>query len=89
VAVNRVRVAIKNQANGRWLHSNGTWGDFQSQAAVLGNPGARSTSWSFSWVPPATGSYGVHALAWDNAGNDDPSAAWRAFTVSQYQASLG
>jgi hypothetical protein len=89
VGVNRVRVAIKNQSNGRWLHSDGTWGDFQTQAAVLGKPGARSTSWTFSWVPPTTGSYGVHALAWDNAGNDDPSPAWRAFTVTANRATLG
>ncbi|HEY3238891.1 MAG TPA: hypothetical protein VGL92_04950 [Acidimicrobiia bacterium] len=89
VGVTRVRVAIKNQTTGRWLRADGTWGDFQSQAASLNSPGARSTSWTFSWVPPATGGYGIHAVAWDAAGNDDASPAWRTFTVTSNKATLG
>jgi hypothetical protein len=87
--VSRVRVAVRNQATGRWWHSDGTWGDFQSYLATLGTPGARSTSWTFSWAPPSTGSYGIQAVAWDAAANWDASPAWRTFTVSANKVAFG
>ena len=86
--VTGVRVGIRNQANGQWWHYDGTWGAFQSYPATLGSPGARSTSWTFSWVPPATGNFGINAVARDAAGNIDGSAAWRTFTVGKNTAAL-
>jgi len=86
--VTGVRVGIRNQASGQWWHSDGTWGAFQSYPATLGSPGARSTSWTFSWVPPTTGNFGINAVARDAAGNIDGSPAWRTFTVGKSTAAL-
>jgi hypothetical protein len=83
-----VRVGIKNQSSGLWWRSDGTWGSFQSYPATLGSAGARTTSWTFSWVPPSTGNFGINAVARDAAGNTDPSSAWRTFTVGKTTASL-
>ena len=88
LGVTGVRVAIKNQATGQWWHTDGTWGAFQSSPAKLGSSGAKSSSWSFIWVPPSTGDFGVQAVGWDAAGNYDSSVAWSTFKVAQNTASL-
>lgn len=80
--VTGVRVGIQNTATGLWWHADGTWGAFQSYEAALSSAGAASTSWNFAWTPPAAGSYGVNAVAYDAAGNRDPSSAWAPFKVS-------
>jgi len=80
-AVAEVTVAIRDRDTGQWFRANGTWGAFQPHPAVLGSPGATSTTWTFSWTPPASGSgrYGMQAVAVDAAGNVDPSKPWVRF----------
>lgn len=87
-AVTSVKIAIRNPSNGLWWRADGSWGSFSSQAATLASPGAKSTTWSFSWVPPATGTFNVQAISSDAAGNSDPSPAWRTFRVNRSSASL-
>jgi hypothetical protein len=81
VGVAGVDVGIQNKGTGQWLHADGTWGAYQAQAAGLGNPSSPTTSWSFTWTPPADGSYATSAVARDAAGNRGSSAVV-SFTVT-------
>ena len=83
VGVTAARVAIKNVTTNLWWHSDGTWSSvYQLQNATLGTPGATSTTWSYVWTPPASGSYSVLVESADAAGNVDMPKPTNAFTVS-------
>jgi DNA-binding beta-propeller fold protein YncE len=84
VGVTSVTVAIKDRTTGLWYRSNGTWGSFQQQAAVLSSPGATSTGWSYGWTPApgGSGAYAVQVAASDAAGNVDPTKPWVPFNVT-------
>jgi hypothetical protein len=52
---------------------------WKTHQAVLDNPGAASTDWSFTWNGPGDGQYALWARAADTSGNVDPTAIWRPF----------
>ncbi len=79
----RVRVAIYNRADttNRWLQADGSFGpNYAMRLATLASPGAASTDWSLNLTLP-DGSFAVDAVAVDASGNQDPSSAYRPFTV--------
>jgi DNA-binding beta-propeller fold protein YncE len=80
VGVTIVRVSIKN-AGGQWWNGS-TWGAFTFVTATLSNPGATSTSWTYSLSPPAATGYGFQARGVDAAGNLGVNTVWRTFAVS-------
>jgi DNA-binding beta-propeller fold protein YncE len=82
VGVTAARVAIKNIATNLWWRSNNTWGAYQLQPASLGTPGGTSTTWSYTWTPPMTGSFSVLVESADAAGNVAVPKPTRSFTVS-------
>ena len=82
VGVTIARVAIKNTATNLWWRSNNTWGAYQLQNATLGTPGGTSTTWSYTWTPPFTGSFSVLVESVDAANNVAVPKPTRAFTVS-------
>ena len=88
VGVTVVRVAIQDRnkpAGQNWWRVGGTWGAFQNQTTTLGTPGGTSTTWSFAWTPPASGSgsYRVQGEALDAATNVTPAPKpARLFSVS-------
>jgi DNA-binding beta-propeller fold protein YncE len=82
VGVTIARVAIKNISTGQWWRSGNTWGAYQLQNATLGTPGGTSTTWSYTWTPPMTGSFSVLVESVDAAGNVAVPKPTRAFTVS-------
>ena len=82
VGVTAARVAIKDTATNLWWRANNTWGTYQAQAATLAAPGATSTTWSYTWTPPMTGSFSVLVESVDAAGNVAVPKPTRAFTVS-------
>jgi hypothetical protein len=81
VGVTGVRIGIQDTVSKQWWHADGSWGAYQLQAATLASPGATSTTWQFTWTPPAAGSYGVQAAAVDAAGNIDGSPVWQPFSA--------
>jgi len=84
VGVAAVQVAVKDRTTGLWLRTNGTWGTFQAQNAVLASPNTTSTAWTFSFTPPSGGSglYAVQVIAKDGAGLVDPTKPWVQFSIT-------
>jgi tripartite motif-containing protein 71 len=81
VGVTQVRVSIRNNATLQWWNGS-TWGAFAYVPATLLTPGGTTTSWSYSFTPSATGSYGIQVRSVDAAGNVGDNTAWRNFTVN-------
>lgn len=81
VGVATVLIAIRDTTTGLWWRANGTWGGWDQHAATLSAPGAATTEWTFSWTPPAAGSYGILVRTDDLAGNTDPAKPWVTFTA--------
>ncbi|GAA1295770.1 hypothetical protein Psi02_11640 [Planotetraspora silvatica] len=91
-----VRVAIMDRVSKLWWRNDGTWGDYQDRPATLTGPATGKSwtvsatgqmsftgaGWSFSWVPPAPGSYGLAVLSNDASGRPDAAHPWVPFTVS-------
>jgi hypothetical protein len=69
VAVDSVKVAIKDKASGFWLHSDDTWGGFAWLEASLSAPGEPAVDWSVDFDPPAAGEYALMVRAEDSSGN--------------------
>lgn len=81
VGVDRVRVAIRDQATRLWLQSNGTWAaTFRQFDATLSSRGAASTGWTFSRALPA-GQYGVSVRAVDKSAKQQTPDTWVTFSV--------
>ncbi|MCE7883108.1 MAG: hypothetical protein DYH08_04470 [Actinobacteria bacterium ATB1] len=82
VSVSRVSIALRRTDTGRYLSSAGIWvSTYTLLPATLTSPGAASTTWSYTWSAPVTGSYSVIPQAWDNGNRVDPSRSWTAFSV--------
>jgi DNA-binding beta-propeller fold protein YncE len=79
--VSLVHIAVKNNATNQWKRLDGTWGAFQWLPAILANPNATSTGWTYSFAPPGTGGFTVQVRATDGAGNIDPTRPNVPFTV--------
>lgn len=85
VALDRVEVAIKDRTTGLWWDpTTSTWGSFARYDAVLADPGAASSGWTFLFdaaADPGSGSYFASARAVDAAGNTDGSVASTRFAL--------
>ena len=80
VGVSQVEIAIRNNATMQWWNGTG-WGTFRYNVATVATPGAPSTSWSYTFAPPAGGFYGYQVRARDAAGNVSSPTPWRRFTA--------
>jgi len=81
--VQREQVSILNNATHKYWNGS-TFGSSSEvfQTATLASPGATATTWSLSFPNssfPADGSYSVHALATDKAGNTEASGLSATF----------
>ena len=75
-----VRIAIQDTVSKQWWTGSG-WGTFRNNAAVVAVPGSTSTSWSYTFAPPAAGRYGYQVTAVDGAGNTSGATSWRTVTL--------
>jgi len=76
-------VALRNIDTSMWYQPDGTWSSSYANLPVtIANPNSPSTTWTFSWTPPAAGNYGVSLRVDDIAANTDPTRAWVPFSVS-------
>ncbi len=82
VDVAEVLVAVQDRVTGQWWQADGTWGGFNTrqQAAVLGAPGAATTTWSFAFDPGEPGLYGIQVEAIDASLNSS-GRLWRSFEI--------
>jgi len=72
LGVQRVEVSIRDNNTSLYLQANGTLGaGFYAAQAVLGSPGATTTTWSLPVTLPTEGDYSVTAIAYDTAGQQD------------------
>ena len=77
-----VRIAIQNTATLQWWNgTSSTWGAFAQNQAVVAAPGSTSTTWSYSFAPPAAGRYGYQVTAVDSTGNVSGATSWRTVTL--------
>ena len=81
VGVTTVRVSIRNNSTLQWWNGSG-WGSFTWVPATLGTPGGASTSWSYTFNAPDTGSYGLQVRSQDGSGNLGANTTWRNFTLT-------
>jgi hypothetical protein len=81
VSVTNVRVAIRNVTTQQWWNGTGWGTTFVNLEATLTAPGAVSTAWSFTWNPPATGSYALQVTAVDGTGKVDATKPWVPFKM--------
>ncbi len=82
VGVKKVRVAIRNKVDKKWLQADGvTFAlEYASLPATLDTPNGTVTGWTFSVSLP-DGSYAVKPKAFDTSGNADPTPPWISFIV--------
>ena len=81
VGVTQVRVGIRLNPGTTWW--NGTsFGAYTYVLATLDSPGATSTTWSYTFTPPATGNYGLQTRAVDAAGNLGANSIWKSFNIT-------
>ncbi|MBS43843.1 MAG: hypothetical protein CMH83_11920 [Nocardioides sp.] len=82
-AVGAVRVAVydRDNADARWLQSDGTFGSaYASRMASVASPGETTTDWSIPLDLPE-GRYALSVTSVDETGNSDETPVWRQFTV--------
>gem|GEM_PF-4748937 len=65
-SVVQVNLAIYNDTNQTWDGAAFT-SNYSIVVATLGSPGSTSTSWTYDFMPPTEGTYGVRATAVDDA----------------------
>lgn len=76
-----VKVAIQDQQSQKWLRRDGSWGAGYAWIGVWSSVPQPSWAWSYKFVPPAPGRYGVLVGAEDFNGNVDATKPWLTFTV--------
>jgi hypothetical protein len=82
LAMDRVRLSIKDRVSGLWWDGVG-WGGFVWVDAVVDAPGGVSSGWTFGFDGSGgSADYWVQVWAVDEAGKVDPSPASTRFTVS-------
>lgn len=83
VGVERVQIAVQDPKTRRWLRSDGTWSSsfVNYELATVAPVGGPSVAWSWSWKPPARGTYIVQAVAIDAGWSHDRTAAWKKLTI--------
>jgi hypothetical protein len=80
IGVASVAVSVENLANGTWLQADGGWGPPAANPATIATPGSQAT-WTYRWVPPATGEFAVQATSTDTAGNADQGAPTAVYWI--------
>ncbi len=81
VGVTRVRLTIYNTANNHTWDGAAFTSDYSTVEATVTDNGS-NTTWSYDMVnPPIETQVVFTALAYDAAGNTDPSRPWRLFEV--------
>jgi hypothetical protein len=81
VGVTEVRVRIRLNPGTTWW--NGTsFGPYAFVVATLASPGAPSTTWSYTFTPPAPGNFGLQVFAVDAVGHAGANSVWRTFNVA-------
>jgi hypothetical protein len=80
VGTTAVRITIQDTVSKLWWTGSG-WGAFTNIPTTLAAPGSSSTTWSYTFTPPATGKYGYQVTAVDGAGNVSAKTAWRTVTM--------
>ncbi len=80
VGVTQVRIGIQDTVSKLWWNGSG-WGTFNNQNATVDTPGATSTTWSYTFTPPAAGRYGYQAFGLDGAGNVGVKTGFRTVTL--------
>ena len=74
--VESVRVSLRDGDTGRYLQPNGTMAaTFATLNATLTSAGAATTNWSLGVTLPAQGDWSFTAIAYDTAGQQDPSTS--------------
>ena len=81
VGVTEVRVAIRLNPTTTWWNGS-SFGTYTYVLATLDNPGGTTTGWSYTFAPPASGSFGLQTRAVDAAANVGANSTWRSFSVS-------
>ena len=76
VGVTAVRITIQDTITKLWWTGSG-WGAITNIPTTLSDPGASSTTWSYTFAPPGAGKYGYQVTAVDGAGNVSAKTAWR------------
>jgi large repetitive protein len=76
LGVQSVQLTVVNNETGRYLQDDGTTysSTYNTINASLSSPGAASTSWTYNMTVPGSGDYRVTAIAFDSAGQQDPSS---------------
>ena len=83
-----VRVAIRDRVTRKWLQDDMvSFGPFNRFDAVLSDPGAMSTDWSFTLGLP-DGNYSLSARATDLAGKEASVSPWHHFNVDANDTTL-
>ena len=85
VGVGKVEVAIRDRTQGLWLQADDTWASsYRKRLSTLGSPGAASTTWSYAWTPPASGSgaYSVQVVVTDTSNLVATTKPTRQFDVT-------
>jgi hypothetical protein len=67
-----VYVAVRRNDTLTWLQADGSYGPFTWVRATLDQPGAPSSTWSFSHTLPAAGGYFMQLRVDDAAHNQNP-----------------
>ncbi len=84
VGVTKVQLAVKNRTTNQWWNGTAFVTGFRwFTTATLGTPGGATTTWSYTWTPPATGtSFALQIRAEDAAGNFDQTQPFVNFSVA-------
>ncbi len=80
-----VALSFRNVTFAGFVTADGSLGDFTSYAAVLANPGAVTTTWSYTIALP-NGDYNAMAVPADTKGAADPRGVSRSFTMAPTNA---
>ncbi|WP_214103546.1 Ig-like domain-containing protein [Acrocarpospora catenulata] len=74
-------LAVQDQTTRSWLRPDGTWGAFTRVELPVDRPGSPTTSWSYTFQPPALGAFVVQIAAIDRVGLVDQDKPWRVVTA--------
>jgi Domain of unknown function (DUF5122) beta-propeller len=80
VAVDAVRVSVRDRDTGQWLQADGTFGAWAQLDGVVATPGAVSSDWTFTATLPAA-RYSIYVTGLDAAGK--PSSRVKSRFVAQ------
>ena len=77
-----VRITIQDTVSQAVVDRNRVGRLHQRPDDARRSPGSTSTTWSYTFNPPAAGKYGYQVTAVDAAGNVSAKTAWRTVTLN-------